>query len=173
MKKDEWHYESDKIIIERVGEQIYYKIKEESKKMYEYIRKNFEYVNNYLKKPITQKEFKRMFKDEVNILHIKINKDDFNCSKSNPHVCVICECNGVYKEIVIPEYWKKHGWDKYKNAGIDFEDCASEKAYFIAPELDEDEIRTELKYHKEVKEDHIFNYNADVDKDQINIFSFI
>lgn len=172
---DKWYYESERLIIKRIGEKIDYKIKKGKKNMFEYVRKPFEVINNYLKEPITQKDFKEIFKDDINISHIKICKDDFKFNNQNPYISIICECNGIYKEIVVPKEWKSDGWsEKYKDAGMNFEECASEKAYFlIAPELDEDEIKIELKYNKELNEENKINYNADVVKNQMDIFSFI
>lgn len=172
---DRWYYESNQLIIERCGKKINYKIKKGKNEMYEYVRKPFEYINNYLKEPITQKEFKGIFKDKVNILHINIEKRGFESNDKNPSIGVICECDSVYKKIVIPEEWKNDRWSlKYKDAGMNFEECASNKAYFlIAPELDTNEVEMELKHNKELSKAQEINYNADVIKNQMDIFSFI
>lgn len=138
--KDEWHYESERLIINRIGNEIEYKIKggndnmseelEELKRTEMYYKERKEQAIERLEEFNEYVRENELFEDEL--VH-------FGTSR----------CFGSVEELR----------RKYKE---DIEDWEENLKY------QKKKIRRREEFEK-----NVINYEADVTKDQINIFSFL
>lgn len=172
--KDEWHYESEKLIINRIGNEIEYKIKGENEMRKEFlIKKDYDFFKKYLPKinRLTKEEFENLFiQDGVKVVFVEMNEKDLRSETKIKNTNIICEYKNEYIQVKLDMryffdtamYYDDH---KLKNLRIDFEKrkVVQGLRMFI----------WEYKFENKKIDNVAINKNIDLEKDQIDIFSFI
>lgn len=173
--KDEWHYESERLIINRIGNEIEYKIKGDSimeKKFL--IKKDYDFFKKFLPKinRLTKEEFQNLFIQKgVKVIFVEMDERDLKKNNNKiKHSNIICEYKNKYItiEFDIRYFFDTATYDddhKLKNAKIDFECMKTVKGLrmFIREYEFKDKKINKISVDK----------NIDIDKDQIDIFDFI